>query len=509
MDHFRPPQIDSIGVTIRKKRSQTLRRPRPEPQSLPDQSSMSPTQLSDDSSKISSDETGDANSRGKMFNLNQCVSRPFPTSGSDGGLNSLDSNGVSGDGMENENKLKKVKLKVGGVTRTIQTNSNSNGALGTGSASSAKANQSSDSRQRQKLILQEHSNEHHSPAQDKKKGIPWKGFSKGDFGIRKEDKGGMLAKNAFEKQGEKSDPVRKSRRMPKKRVLDEEFDEDDQDDEIRYLEKLKTAKIAGYKDTRTDSARKQRKDGKSENMEGTEKSSRDFKKSKPKDVDYEEEELLSDGEPEGKTKKKQKKDLSDLPPENKRELTLTTRQRALLSKDASSESGASQIEFPNGLPPAPPRKQKEELSEMEQQLKKAEIALRRKMQNEKAARESEAEAIRKILGQDSSRKKREDKVKKRQEELALEKAANAQMLASSTIRWVMGPTGTTVIFPQDMGFPKIFESKLCSYPPPREKCAGPSCTNPYKYRDSKSKLPLCSLQCYKAIHEKTHVEKAC
>lgn len=30
----------------------------------------------------------------------------------------------------------------------------------------------------------------------------------------------------------------------------------------------------------------------------------------------------------------------------------------------------------------------------------------------------QAEAIRKILGQDSSRKKREDKIKKRQEELA-------------------------------------------------------------------------------------------
>jgi hypothetical protein len=42
---------------------------------------------------------------------------------------------------------------------------------------------------------------------------------------------------------------------------------------------------------------------------------------------------------------------------------------------------------------------------------------------------------------------------------------------------------------------------LCSYPPPREKCAGPSCTNPYKYRDSKSKLPLCSLQCYKAMEQ--------
>ena len=41
-----------------------------------------------------------------------------------------------------------------------------------------------------------------------------------------------------------------------------------------------------------------------------------------------------------------------------------------------------------------------------------------------------------------------------------------------------------------------------SYPPPREKCSRPSCMNPYKYRDSKSKLPLCSLECYKAINEK-------
>uniref|UniRef100_A0A0D3A807 INO80 complex subunit B-like conserved region domain-containing protein n=1 Tax=Brassica oleracea var. oleracea TaxID=109376 RepID=A0A0D3A807_BRAOL len=54
---------------------------------------------------------------------------------------------------------------------------------------------------------------------------------------------------------------------------------------------------------------------------------------------------------------------------------------------------------------------KENLSEMEQQLKKAEAAQRRKVQILKAARESEAEAIRKILGQDSSRKKREDKIK--------------------------------------------------------------------------------------------------
>ena len=40
---------------------------------------------------------------------------------------------------------------------------------------------------------------------------------------------------------------------------------------------------------------------------------------------------------------------------------------------------------------------------------------------------------------------------------------------------------------------------LVSYPPAREKCAGPSCNNAYKYRDSKTRLPLCSLQCYKAV----------
>ncbi|WZZ92403.1 hypothetical protein YC2023_120982 [Brassica napus] len=93
---------------------------------------------------------------------------------------------------------------------------------------------------------------------------------------------------------------------------------------------------------------------------------------------------------------------------------------------------------------------KENLSEMEQQLKKTEAAQRRKVQIEKAARESElmtgmvlvlflqAEAIRKILGQDSSRKKREDKIKKRLDELAQERAS------TSYIRTIMGPNGTTV-----------------------------------------------------------------
>lgn len=43
------------------------------------------------------------------------------------------------------------------------------------------------------------------------------------------------------------------------------------------------------------------------------------------------------------------------------------------------------------------------------------------------------------------------------------KATNAQMLTSNTIRTVMGPTGTTVTFPQDLGLPRFFESNPLRY----------------------------------------------
>ncbi|KAL3531538.1 hypothetical protein ACH5RR_010860 [Cinchona calisaya] len=544
MEELGGSRSGGLGVTIRKKRSQTSRRPRPETQLLCENHDLSPLSsipVSDDLSKVSSDEnTGDASFRGKIFKLNQCMSRGPPLSGDeddypyktveeDRGYGALQNNGglaggadygqavacgnlgMSGNGMGNENKLKKLKLKVGGVTRTIQTKSGSNGV-------SIKIAQSLDA-SRHKLILQDTAD--CSPRNKKSglQGIPWKDFSRGKFSLGKEDPGKMATKHDFEKPGEKSDPVRKSKRVPKRRVLDGAFDEDEDDDELRYLEKIRFPKVAGYRDFDAEPTKKQRnlskfsKGGKYEILDEGGMPSKDVNRSKSdrgsEGTDYEEEEMLSDCGPEGK-KKKQKKDPSDSPPESKREITLTTRQRALLSsKDASSSSGASHIEFPNGLPPPPPRKQKEKLTEVEQQLKKAEAAQRRRMQNEKAARESEAEAIRKILGQDSSRKKREDKMKKRQEELAQEKAANAQMLASNTIRWVMGPTGTVITFPQEMGLPKVFDLKPGSYPPPREKCAGPSCNNVYKYRDSKTRLPLCSLQCYRAINTEMQANTAC
>ncbi|MBA0757828.1 hypothetical protein Gotri_020890 [Gossypium trilobum] len=522
-------RFNGANNAVRKKRSS--RRPRPDSLSYTESQNLSPlssTPPSDDVSKVSSDENAgvDANSKRKEFNLNQHVSRISPDIGfegdkshkrkkQDGGFNAFYDNESRRSGSNskrsskgvlapanwksstkekewselesrdaeiqsstqeavidnNESKVKKVKLKVGGVTRTIHANSTVNGLPGTGSSA-------------RKNSLQGSSNDGHSPpGRSGLQGVPWKDFSQGGFRLGKEGSlmGKTSGKNASGKQGDHAGTVRKNKRAPKRRLLDGEFSEDDNDDEIHEKRKHRSDRVS-------------------------------------EDTDYEEEdEPVTDSELEGKKKRKQRKESVEPSMESKREITLTTRQRALQSsKDASSAPGSSLIEFPNGLPPAPSRmivvlivEQKEKLSEVEQQLKKAEAAQRRRMQVEKANRESEAEAIRKILGQDSSRKKREEKIKKRQEEMAQEKAVKAEMLASNTIRLVMGPAGTTVTFPRDLGFPSIFNSKPSSYPAPRENCAGPSCGNPYKYRDSKSKLPLCSLQCYKAIQKQQMAETTC
>lgn len=41
------------------------------------------------------------------------------------------------------------------------------------------------------------------------------------------------------------------------------------------------------------------------------------------------------------------------------------------------------------------------------------------------------------------------------------KAAKTDTLGSNTIRWVIGPSGTLVIFSDDVGLPNIFNSVPC------------------------------------------------
>ncbi|CAA7055143.1 unnamed protein product [Microthlaspi erraticum] len=459
--------FSNTSSATRKKRSTTLRRPWNERQ-LHDASSLPSTPIPDNIEDREAVESDEGSTNGSFQGSNQVrQSGGHSTASTETFLVPTKRK----DCFDENTTVKKVKLKIGGLSKVVNAVSSaaSDGASDMGLCSTKSSHASLET-------------------------------------SSKADSCNDSKTNTY--------PVRKSNRISKRRVLDEDLD-DDEDEEIQFLKRVKMAKavaveeIVDVDDEDGEMSRKHKKLSKvmKQNVEyprggvGTsEKSGKksgkafedaDFVKDEEEDEE-EEEEGLSEAEVEidnksARTRRRAAEEgLSDL----KTEMTVTTRRR--------SGHGGNQIEFPCGLPPAPPRKRKENGLEVDQQLKKAEAAQRRKMQVEKAARESEAEAIRKILGQDSSRKKKEDKIKKRQEEKAKEKVADSIARRSDTVKWVMGPSGTVVTFPEELGLPTIFNSTPQSYPPPRERCAGPECTNTYKYRDSESNLPLCSLRCYKA-----------
>ncbi|KAK4558274.1 hypothetical protein RGQ29_007855, partial [Quercus rubra] len=434
---------------------------------------------SDDVSKVSSDDngSGDTNSKRKEINLNQFVENFYEKNKKDGGFNAFYNNEPRGSGLKKKRSSEgflapanwKSKMKDGfdSESRSVDANGGRNGeSLNLGQAGIPLDRLANENKVK-KVKLKGNSDDNHSPI-DKRSwlhGIPWKDFSRGGYSLGKEE---CLMGKLFGKST--------CNRVPKMRVLDGEFG-DDEDDEICYLEKLRTSKNTGYKEDAEESSKKHRKLSRLRKC---------FILSNVENVGSSR--LGKDG----KKMKKQKKESVDSLMDNKGEMTLTMLQWALQSSKDSAP-GTSVIEFPNGLPPAPSRKQKEKPSELEQQLKKAEAAQRWRMQVEKAAWESEAEASRKILGEGCQQGR----------------AANAMMLPSNTVRLVMGPTGTVLKFSEAMGLPSIFDSKPHRYPPPRENCASPSCTNPCKYRDSESKVPFCSLQCYKAIEQKMLAKTTC
>ncbi|KVH12515.1 Zinc finger, HIT-type [Cynara cardunculus var. scolymus] len=492
-----------MNQTMRKKRSD--RRPRNDIQPENGNSPLSSSPPSNNGSKgLSDDNVGhDTNYQRKILDMDQCSSRASYTNLADAEMApdvgsefeaqessddkdaSLDTSEVfasnykdtkydtpTSDGHNSgsleadadadakgvDNVVKKVKLKVGGVIRTIHAKPSADVV-----ASLKPPQHSTSNRLKQKLISQGNLHEEKGSGL---RGIPWKDFSGSGFSVGKVDSSRRTITEEIRgiKNSEKHDSVHKSKRVPRRRLLDDGDNDDDEDDaELRYLAKMRL-KSAKVDDEDEGGSKKQRKISSVLKMESF-GSSREGKKSKTgresEDTDYTGEERAS-GE------------------DSSREMTVTTRRQALHSgRDISTDSTASVVEFPHGLPPAPPRKQKDKLSEVEHQLKKAEATQRRKLQAAKAARESE------------------------------ERISNAATLASNTVRWVIGPTQTVVTFSDDIGLPNIFESKPCSYPPPREKCAGPSCSEPFKYRDSRSKLPLCSLQCYNAVQEKLQARDVC
>nr|CAB3462321.1 unnamed protein product [Digitaria exilis] len=505
------------GVHMKRRRSSAARRPRPEGGPAADHrdNASSPPSPSASSRSglrrlpLTSDEnaTGpDGGNRRREFLLNA----PSPERATKGsirlrsdaaGVGTRKSEGSSNGGLVSpegnrgsspaSGKMGKVKLKIKNVLPKPNPDTPDSRSL------PAKPPRPVDSRQQQKTEGAKDSDRSTSSKEKK---------------ARKErsiDEAMAQEQSAKFQREPSSDPVRKSRRLAKKSLLDNEIDEDYDTSNTGTPEdwdgNAPEVKNKGGSSSKKNVSKKVKNRSKAYEVDNEFVTIKDIKKRSRQSVDDDntEEEPISDSEPDAEDEQK----MVTESPVNVRSEPLTTRRRALQSwMDGSSNST---IEFPDGLPLAPSRSKKDKLSEEEMLAKKAEAAQRRRMQVEKATKESEAEAIRKILGLDSEKKKEERKQKEREEKepseqivlFTQERAARAQNIAASSIRWVMGPTGTTISFPHAVGLPSIFNSKPHSYPPPREKCAAPSCPNEYKYRHSKLNLPLCSLKCYKAVEK--------
>jgi INO80 complex subunit B len=155
-----------------------------------------------------------------------------------------------------------------------------------------------------------------------------------------------------------SDPVRKSRRLARKSVLDNEIDEDYDKSNVGTPEdwdgnapELKNKGGTSSKKNVLKKAKNRSKAYEVDNEFGTSRSIRDGKKRSREsaDDDNTEEELTSYSEPEAEDEQKTVTES----PVNVRNEPLTTRRRALQSwMDGSS---SSTVEFPDGLPLAPSR----------------------------------------------------------------------------------------------------------------------------------------------------------
>ncbi|XWS53525.1 hypothetical protein CRYUN_Cryun10bG0008800 [Craigia yunnanensis] len=246
------------------------------------------------------------------------ISSPTPAISSSGNEDQNFKNGSNGFGRENKLKL---KLKLGGVTRMIHTKSTTDHAFG-GVPSLTKSSHFSDAPLTQEKSFFLDNKGSYLSHKGKGYGVQWKDFSRIGSGY-----------------GKRNEPTRKSKRDPKRRVLDVGInsDDNDEDEEILYLGRLNASNgLSNYKD------------------EEDERNARDS--SIFEDRDYvEEDEPISDDGP-GSKRKKLGRGSVDFFVEGRTESTPTTRNRAHQSgKDLLSGPGASLVEFPDGLPPAPPK----------------------------------------------------------------------------------------------------------------------------------------------------------
>ncbi|CAG8584365.1 12762_t:CDS:2 [Acaulospora morrowiae] len=163
---------------------------------------------------------------------------------------------------------------------------------------------------------------------------------------------------------------------------------------------------------------------------------------------------------------------------------LTKRQRAKL--DDSYEQDLLQ------LPMEPMRKK--QLTEEEIQLKKSEIARRRKHQSIQRAEEDKMNIINRLLRKQTSKKRTKDQ----DDNDSVHNDNGSGSNTPSVFHYVTNQKGCSLSVPRGVKIPIEF-SKGPTYPPPIPMCSFSGCQLPKKYRSTKTLEFACSMEHLKKI----------
>jgi hypothetical protein len=132
--------------------------------------------------------------------------------------------------------------------------------------------------------------------------------------------------------------------------------------------------------------------------------------------------------------------------------------------------------------------------------------MKRKLHAKKMLEEEKRQTIEKILNEDG-RKLRERQKKLNEEATKKEQQAEENFKISLTkIKLKHNKDGKIFLrFPQGLLLPKVLLQKNLPNVPAPQKCGVMNCSNLKKYRDPKTKVNYCSVDCYKLLKNSMHV----
>ncbi|EIE89456.1 hypothetical protein RO3G_14167 [Rhizopus delemar RA 99-880] len=160
---------------------------------------------------------------------------------------------------------------------------------------------------------------------------------------------------------------------------------------------------------------------------------------------------------------------------------MTKRQRAKLNREEPEDY--LQLPMDTG--------KKKSLTEEEEQLRKSEVARRRKNQSIQRAEKDKADTINRLLKKQASKAKRaiEDT-----EETVQKKQPNPKQL-----NYVHNLNGSRLSIPPAYTIEQVFNNIKRPEPLPTKTCQVEGCSNHRKYTAKKSGKSVCSLEHYKLV----------